>query len=259
LGAGINRMSVSNTGMNAGIGFAIPSNMAKNIMAQLVEKGKVVRGYLGVGIQDVQDKKLADSLKLPNTRGVLVTKVQAGQPAEKAGLKAEDFIVSVDGQEVENVNELRNRIASLSPGKEVALGVYRDGKKIELRIALTAMPDELVQSEGEPGAPSAPGETSIQDYGLTVQNLTPELAQQIGYKKGAKGVLVVNVAADSDASEKGVRKGMLITHVGRTRVASAEEFHKAMEGEANQGGVRLRLRTPDGGVWMVFLSPKPKK
>jgi len=125
---GINAAIVSRTGVNEGIGFAIPSNMARNVMRQLVDSGKVVRGFLGVTIQDVNEK-LAESFGLPHSRGALVVELAKGGPAEEAGIKAEDFIVAINGKPLDNVNELLHLVASLVPGTKVKVTVYRGGKR----------------------------------------------------------------------------------------------------------------------------------
>jgi len=138
---GVNTAIVSPVRANAGIGLVIPSNTAKIVMNQLIEKGKVVRGYLGIEIQDVNDQK-AKSMNLPNTKGVLVVKVTAGSPAEKAGLMPNDFIVSVNGKETPDSFELLNEVTSIEPGQNATIEIYRKGKKMTITAQIGSLPEQ---------------------------------------------------------------------------------------------------------------------
>ncbi len=247
---GINTAIVSRTGVNEGIGLSIPSNMVKNVMNQLVEKGEVVRGYLGVIIQNV-DERLAKSFELPSTKGALVAKVFEDTPAQKAGVKVGDFIVSVNGEKVDSVNELRNTVARIEPGEEVEMEIYRGGDKKTLEITIGTQPDKMAR--GGMGRP-APRQAS-EDYGLNVKTLSDELAERLGYED-VKGVLVVGVDSDSDAAESGVRPGMVITHVDGERVKTAEEFAEAISGDKAAAGVRMRVVDRQGNQRFVFITPK---
>ena len=249
---GINTMILSQTGINDGVGMSIPSNMVRNVMDQLIDKGKVIRGFLGVGIQDVSDEGLAKSLKLPTSKGGLVTTVIPDGAAAKAGLMPEDFIVSVDGKPISNINELRHRIAGIAPGKTVSLDIYRNGEKKTIDVVLGTLPDTLQVARGGVVEGEAPGEK----FGLSVQTLTAEIPERAGYPEDIKGVLIIEVDADSDAFENGVRKIMVITHVDGKPVTTTEEFYKAVSSEKSKNGVRLRLTKPGGGVWFVFVTPK---
>ncbi|HAU37129.1 MAG TPA: protease, partial [Phycisphaerales bacterium] len=136
---GINNSIATDSGGNEGIGFAVPSNMARDVMKQLIDNGKVVRGYLGVRIQDV-DEKLAHSFKLPTTAGALVAQVAKGGPAEKAGMGDGDFIVRINGEAVKNVNALRNAVAALTPGKTYPFEIWRDGEKKTIDVKIEEQP-----------------------------------------------------------------------------------------------------------------------
>jgi serine protease Do len=138
---GVNTAIVSPVRANAGIGLVIPSNTAKMVMKQLIEKGKVVRGYLGIEIQDVNDQK-AKSLNLPNSKGALVVKVTAGSPAERAGLKPNDFIVAVDGKETPDSFELLNEVTSLEPGQKATIEFYRNGQKMTVTAQIGSLPEQ---------------------------------------------------------------------------------------------------------------------
>jgi serine protease Do len=248
---GINTMILSNTGMFSGVGMAIPSNMARNVMDQLIESGKVVRGYLGVHIQDV-DEQLAESFELPHTRGALVTQVQKGSPADEAGVKLEDFITSVNDEPVNGVDPLRNRVASLAPGTEATLGIIRKGERTSVTVKLGTLPGSDEVSIG-PGMQDT-DEALFEKLGLEVQTLDEDLAEKLGYDDDMEGALIQNVAPDSNAHQVGLRPGMVITHVGSQAVKSAAELAEAVEDQAEKGGIRFRVATPTGGRLYVFVT-----
>jgi len=248
---GINTAIVSRTGVSEGIGLAIPADMVKNVMRQLVDRGKVTRGYLGVGIQDV-DEKLAKSFNLPNTKGALVSQVMPGGPADRAGIKAGDFIVAVNGKEVADVNQLRQAVADLEPGKTVPLEIYRDGRKKTLEAKVEPQPAEMAMGTTQ----AAPGEESqVQKFGLEVITMTKDLAQHHGYKPDVRGVMVKSVDPSSDAAEQGITEGIVITAVNGKPVTTAEEFAKAMSGKGAASGARLQILTPSGMERFIFITP----
>ncbi len=252
---GINNSIVTVSGGNEGIGFAIPSNMARSVMQQLVEKGKVTRGYLGVMIQDVDSQGLAQNLHLPDTRGALVSEAKADSPAIKAGLKEGDFIVGIDGQAVADSQELRNAVARIQPGTTVKVDYYRDGEKQTAEVAIAPQPKEMTQLAGEEEESEATTQPTASRFGLEVATLTEDLARQSGYKEPLKGVLVTDVAPGSDAQEQGLRPGMVILDVQGRKVEMAEEFEKAISDEAAAKGIRLRVTDPGGGRRFVFIQP----
>ena len=247
---GINAAIVSRTGVNEGLGLAIPSKMAENVMKQLIKTGKVVRGFLGVTIQDV-DKKLAESFKLPNADGALVTRVAKDSPAGQAGIKEEDFIVAIDAKVVKSVNDLRNRVADLAPGREIEFTLYRDGKKKTVTVKIVAQPASMHAALGV----EKDKKVSPERFGLEVRPLTADLAARGGYDKDTKGVLIVKVAPDSDAAERGLRSGMVIDRAGGRNVTTVEEFASAVAAASGKA-LRLRIVTPGGGRHYVVISPK---
>jgi serine protease Do len=264
---GINSAIISRTGGNEGIGFTIPSNMVRNVMDQLIDKGKVTRGYLGVRIQDV-DEKLAKSFRLPGTEGALVSQVADGTPAAKAGLKVGDFIVAVNGKNIKNVNELRNIVAHLDPTKAYPLRVYRDGKEITVNVTLGEQPEDMAGAFGEesPGGadgPQTPKAASAARFGLKVAALDNETRQQLGYKPDAKGVVITEVAPSSDAADQALQAGMVITEVQGKPIDSPAAFDKAVSAPDANSGVRLLVMDKSGGKRFVFITPtkgeKPQK
>ena len=248
---GINTAIVSSIGGNEGIGLAIPSNMASDIMAQLIEKGKVVRGFLGVTIQDV-DSKLAESFNLPHTRGALVSMVASGSPADGAGLKPGDFIVSIDGERTGSVNELRNEVAAVRPGSKVELEFYRKGKKTTVEVKIGAQPGGMAAAFGR----GKPAPATTEKFGLKVATMDEELARKYGYKKALRGVVITSAAPTSDAAEQGLREGMVILQVGGKDVATAEDFDRAVSAKEAAAGVRLLVTDSTGGRRFVFITPK---
>jgi serine protease Do len=243
---GINTAIVGSTG-NIGIGLAIPINMAKSIYDQLVQKGKVVRGFLGVTIQDITPD-MAESFKLKDTKGVVIPDVSPDSAAAKAGLKAGDIITAFDGKPVEKAAEFQRRVAMKKPGSEVEIAVLRDDKK----LTLTAKLDE--KPSGEQSAETAKIQTT-EKLGLTVQNLTDDLAKQFGFV-GQKGVLVTEVDSGSEAASKGIQPGSLIQQVNRKSVGNVKEFNEAVESAAKNGKVMLLVRYEKRGTFVVLTIPK---
>ena len=243
---GINTAIVGSGG-NIGIGLAIPINMAKNVYDQIVQKGKVIRGFLGVTIQDVTPD-LAESFKLKDAKGVLVPDVTPDSAAAKAGLKAGDIIIAFDGQPVEKAAEFQRRVAMKRPGSEVEITVLRDGKKQTLTAKLEERPsNEQIASNTK--------EQASEKLGLTVQNLTDDLAKQFGFV-GQKGVLVTDVESDSPAAMAGIQPGSLIQEVNRKSVENVKEFKAAVETAAKEGKVMLRVRYEKNSIFVVLEIPK---
>ena len=207
---GINSMIYSPSGGNVGIGFAIPSNLAVDVMRQLVATGKVKRGVLGVDAQDVTPE-LAKMLGLGNARGAVVTRVRAGSPAEGAGLRAGDVIVSLDGKPVASEQDLHNIEGLTAPGAAVAVGVQRDGKLITISTALK--PTELVVLAGDALDPRLAG--------VTFSELADDVRRQ-----GVSGVSVSRIAEGSRAYAAGLRSGDLVVALNRRDLAGASDFSR---------------------------------
>jgi serine protease Do len=243
---GINT-AIIGPGGNIGIGLAIPINMAKAVHKQLIDTGKVVRGFLGVGIQDM-DPIQAESMGLGDTKGVIVSEVTEGSAAEKAGFKLYDVVIEFEGEKIKTVNQFRNRVAMLKPGTEVKTVVLRDGKRKTLRAKLGKL------SEGIEGTPSETRE----ELGLTVQALTEDLARRLGYEDLA-GVVVSDVKSGSAADKRGITPGMLIMEVNREPVKNPKEFHKAIEKGAKKGAYLLRMHNGQNSFLVGLRAPKEKE
>ncbi len=230
---GINTAIISRSGGNMGIGLAIPVNMAKNIYKQLSKDGKVVRGYLGISLQDVSPD-LAENFELNDSNGVIVTEVMKDSAAEKAGIKTEDIITELDGKTIEDRAELMNRVALLMPGTEVELTVLRDGKKKTLKATLGERPAQAEVQAKEEQPP-----TTVEDIGLKVENLTDEMAERFGYQ-GMQGVFIAEVKQGSVADNQGMQPGMLILKVNRKEVKNIQDFYQEIKGvERGQTAVFL--------------------
>jgi serine protease Do len=219
---GINTAIVSATGGNLGIGLAIPVNMAKTIYEQLIAEGKVVRGYVGVSLQDLTPE-LAQTFGIEDKvqKGAIVTKVVVDSPADKAGLKFEDVIIEFQGKAVEDSRDLMNRVAILAPGTKVELVVLRDGKKETITVELGERPNTEEMTTDQTPA-------TIYDLGLEVRDLTDEMAGRLGYKD-IEGVVVVDVRRGSEADQKGIETGMVIMKVGRVDVKNTKEFYSEIK------------------------------
>ncbi|MCB1119079.1 MAG: Do family serine endopeptidase [Chlamydiia bacterium] len=198
-----------------GIGFAIPSNIAKNIMEQLKETGGVKRGYLGVYPQEINGD-LASAFELMTTEGVLVSQVEKDSPADQAGLKQGDVIRKIDGKEIKNVQQFRNTIALKAPGSKIQLLIFREGQEVLVPITLGAFP------EGENPLGSVRNVLGVQ-----VDTLTSDNASRYGYNS-ERGVVITQVEANSPAAAVGIQKGALILSINREKVLSAEDFYQAL-------------------------------
>jgi len=245
---GINSQIISPSGGNIGIGFAIPSNMARNVMEQLKNGGKVRRGKLGVGIQEITSD-LARGLALRDLRGVLVNSVEAGGPAERAGIRTGDIITAVNGTRVGDANALRNHIAGTAPGSDVTLTIVRDGREQQVHARLTELPADKDSTASSAGPEGRGGQ-----LGITVEPLTPELASQLGLRRGAMGVVVTDVDPGGPAAEAGIQTDDVILEVNRQPVKTAGELRAAVRNSGSRPALLLVNR--DGRSLFVALQPR---
>lgn len=227
------------------IGFAVPVNIAKSILPQLRTSGKVIRGWLGVYIQPIEPE-MAEILGLEDIKGALVSKVEPGSPAAEAGLASGDVVIEFDGKPIERMEELPRYVANAGVGQKLDLVALRKGTRKKFSVTLGELDSE---AQVAAATPSGEGRSS---YGLTVQDLTPEVAQQLGLE-GGKGVLVSKVEPESPADEAGIRRRDVILEVNQTPVASSKDFAKALE-SASKGALLLVRR----GDAEIFVAVKQK-
>ena len=224
-----------------GIGFAIPVNMAKTIIPQLKEKGKVTRGWLGVSIQPITPE-LASSFGLQDEKGALVAEVLKDSPAERAGLKAGDIIVEFDGRKIGEMNELPRVVAGTPVGSKATLKIVRDGKREEVAVTIDQLKDGDV--------PVQTG--SRQDrLGLSAQELTPELANRLRTKE-SKGVVVAELTQGGVAESAGIMRGDIIREVNGVKIASVQDYEKAVSAHKKGDIMRLLLRRGDGSLYVAL-------
>lgn len=229
-----------------GLGFAIPVNMAKELLPQL-KKGKVVRGWLGVMIQDITPE-LAKSFGLKSAKGGLVSDVVNGSPAEKAGLLRGDVILRFAEKEIENAHELSQMAATTVPKTQVKVDILRNGKAKTVLLTMGTMPSEE-QAE------SAPEEEDT--WGMAVQELTPQLAQQLGLEPGAAGIVISDTEEESPAAEAGLRPGDLIAEINRKSVNNLNDYQQAL-GQIKKGDNLLLLIKRGSGALYAVLTPLVK-
>jgi serine protease Do len=229
------------------IGFAIPINIAKDLLPQLKEKGRVTRGWLGVQIQRVTPA-LAKSFDLDEPRGALVGDVLPDSPAAKAELERGDIILEFDGKPVEDFDDLPRIVASTPPGKEVKVSVLRDGKRRNVEIDLEQMPDE------EGAAPPVPAESGISDWGFRAEPLSGEQARRMKLEKGAGGMVISEIEAGSPAEAAQLSEGDVILEVNRQPVRNAAELEKALE--RNEEQALLLVQRGEGASLWVTLERK---
>jgi serine protease Do len=240
---GINTAIFSESGGYMGIGFAIPINMARNIEQQLKENGKVTRGYLGIYGQDVTPD-MAELLQLKSSQGVIVASVEKGSPADKAGLENHDVLLEMNGEKVESYDAFRNDVAAMKPGSSLRLTVLRDGKNREIEVTLGERPKEVARSSQSEGQ-----QNSQETLGITVQNVTKDLAEQFGYTLG-EGVIVTGVVPGSPAAEAGVQPGDLIKSINRQTVNSVDDFEKSLK-NAKGNKILLLIRHGEYSQFVV--------
>ncbi|MBN1503882.1 MAG: DegQ family serine endoprotease [Candidatus Eisenbacteria bacterium] len=245
---GINTAILSRSGGYQGIGFAIPIEMARKVMEDLVEKGKVVRGWMGVVIQNVDDD-MADALGIGKARGVVISEVAKGGPAEKAGLRQGDVILQFEGKKVATTVELRNLVVETPPETDVDVTILRDGKEKKVRVELGELAAE------ELAAAEEPRERVESEIGLEVQTLTSSMASRLNME-GEEGVIVTKVKSGSPAEAAGIQHGDLIKEVNKQKVTDTTEYRKALGRLKPGDSVLLLLRRENATLFVALRMPK---
>jgi serine protease Do len=256
---GINSQILSPSGGNIGIGFSIPSNMAKSVMEQLVKEGRVRRGQLGVNIQPITEG-IQQQFGLKDTRGVLIGNVGRGSAAEKAGIQRGDVIIGFNGERVDDPNTLRNRVAGTLPGTEVTLTILRDGGEQQIKVTLDELKSNS-QTENDPNGSnpnnrqpnSAPGGGSGGQLGLDLQPLTPDIARRLQIPEDTKGMLVTDVDPSGASAAEGIRRGDVLMAIGRRTVQTHEDVDAALAESKGRSVVMLIMR--GGQTFYIEVQP----
>jgi serine protease Do len=246
---GINTAIFSQSGGNMGIGFAVPSNMAQSIMGQLVQTGKVVRGWLGVSIQELTPE-LSSQFGITETKGVLVSDVMDDSPAKKAGFERADVIIEYDGKSMDSPTHLRNAVAQTAVGKKVVVKIIRDKKPKTIDLTIVEQPKSMSQSSDEDGGDSATPTGILSS--LDVRELTEELAGRFGLKSSERGVVIVRVKPGSTAEELGVREGDIVLEVNRQAVTSVKTFERIAGKLPKDQAVLLLLKRQGRTIYLTL-------
>jgi len=230
-------------GSNAGVGFAIPSNLAKTIMNDLISEGRVIRSWLGVFIQDVDDA-ISKNLKLPDREGALVTDIVNGSPAEKAGFKIKDVIIDFSENKIRNSSHLKNVVSSTRPKTIPNVKIIRDGKVKFLKVELVELPkeDEIYARSSLSSLPSS--------LGMRVENINQSILNRFGLDNIENGVIVINISNSSIASQSGIMVGDVISRVGDMEINSVSEFRNAIKDLKEQESVLFLIKRRGGSIFI---------
>ena len=251
---GVNTAIISRTGGYQGIGFAVPSSMARQVMDSLVKYKKVVRGWLGVSIQEVTSD-LAEEFGVRNLKGALVSRVMKGSPADKAGIKQGDVILQFNGKDVEDTGHLRNMVSQAPIASKVKIKLLRQKKEIGVEVVVSELPKKLAEvSSSLDEEPGNHAESSAL-AGLVVQELTPGLAGHFGLDESEKGVVIVKTDPDSKAYEAGIRPGDIILQINQKNIPTLEAYKKAAGAIRSKDRILLLVRRK-GEDLFVTLKPE---
>ncbi|MGE0668219.1 MAG: Do family serine endopeptidase [Sphingomonadales bacterium] len=260
---GVNSVIYSRSGGNVGIGFSIPSRLVQRVVADLRKFGQVQRGWLGVGIQPV-DQAIADSVGLKTARGAMVTNVVEGDPADKGGVRSGDVILEFDGKEIEDTRTLLRAVADASAGRKAPLVVWRDGAKKSLTVQVGQMkPDDEKPAEEQTGqkkdaVPTVSG--SVEALGLTLAAINDETRRQMQLPEKATGVVVTKVDRTSEAAQKDIKRGDIIARIGDKEIKSPAEAKAAIEAEKKSGRSTILVRVRRGDNYLFYaLKANPEK
>jgi serine protease Do len=248
---GINSAIKSGTGYWQGIGMAISSNMASSIVKALMREGVVHRGYLGVQVGDL-NPDVASQLGLENTHGVVVAKVFDNSPAAKADIKEGDVITSIGGKSVNNSKDLQRAVLSLPLNQPEPIRLYRDSKEIDKQVTILEQPASYGLASATRRQRSRGSEDSqsirLDKIGVDVSDVTPELAQEAGFKEDARGALITHVDDNSIASEQGLQSGMLIIKADKKPVTGASQLQEIVGKASLDSGILIQVQLPDGST-----------
>ena len=249
---GVNSAIYTRSGGYQGIGFAVPINMARKVMQDLIDKGSVSRGWLGVGIQDVS-QDLAKAFQLENTKGSLITGVMQGTPAQKAGILKGDVVIRINDKSIRSSNHLRNIIANAGAFTEIEIELIRDGKIIVKKLKLDERPRKPSQLKVAPQ--SKLENEQVEMLGMVVEKLTVETAKQLGIEPGV-GVLIVAVKPGSPAEKVGLLPGMIVQEVERQSIVDLSKFKELVSEINTEKGILLLITTANGSRYIFLQKDK---
>jgi serine protease Do len=246
---GINTAIVGGQGGNVGIGFAVPINMAKHDMDEILSHGKVVRAYMGILPEDLSPA-LARSFHAKDLNGALVSEITPGAPASRSNLKQGDIIVEMNGQPVADANQLRLKVGNLSPNSNVTFKVMRDGQPMTVTMQLGDTPSDEARLNTSRGGERSPGGSEALQ-GVSVENLTSDVAQQLKISPQTKGVVVDNVSASSKAADANLQRGDVIVQVNRRPVTNTSEFRDAVNGSSKDEPILLLVNRNGNTIFLA--------
>jgi serine protease Do len=252
---GINTAILSRTGGYQGIGFAVPSSMARQVMDSLVKFKKVVRGWLGVSIQEVTSD-LAEEFGVRDLKGALVSGVIKGSPAEKAGIRQGDVILQYNGKVIEDTGHLRNMVSQTQIGTTVKVRLLRQKKEIDAEVVIAELPKKIAEASSKNGEEPEAGEESNALAGLVARELTPDVAKRLGLAEDEKGVVVVKIDSGSRVYEAGIRPGDIILQINQKNITSIGEYKKAASKITAKERVLLLIRRKGEDL---FVTVKPEE
>jgi serine protease Do len=250
---GVNTAILSPSGGNLGIGFAVPSNMVRTVMDQIIKTGKVTRGYLGVSVQDVTPE-LAEAMKLKDTHGALVGDIDPKGPATQAGLQQGDVIIEANGKPIENQRELRLMISSMAPGSQINMRVRRNDEVRNVNITLTELPVKQQAAKAEPKQERqkpAPPDNGQPHMGVAISDLTPDIIEHLQLPAKMTGVIIADVQEGSPAAEAGLQVGDVIQQIDRRSVNNVDDFRNQIA--AHKAGPVLLLVNREGHTIFVAV------
>jgi serine protease Do len=228
-----------------GIGFAVPVNMAKGVIKQLKEEGEVTRGWLGVGIQDINDE-IAEYYGLKGKKGVMVSEIFPGDPADKAGIRTKDIILDVNGQKIEASRELTRIIAGFHVGEKVKIKVLRDGKEKLFTVKIAKREQEKIASHSIPNKEQ-------EAFGIRVSNLTPQIARELNLQ-GTEGVVVTGVQPNSQGGDKGIKTRDIIKEINHQSINTVDDYENAIRKVKKGDTVSMFIKRANSGFFVIKLT-----
>ncbi|GGY53274.1 Do family serine endopeptidase [Parvularcula lutaonensis] len=242
---GVNTAIISPTGVNAGIGLAIPSDVASRVVKEIIENGGVSRGFLGVSIRD-PEPQILEAVGLEEGAGALIANVTEGSPAEKAGLLAGDIVTELEGQKISSADELTRRVGSYPPGTRVKVTAFRDGKERTFTVKLEKR--DLERLAGNAGGSDSDQSEETERLGVSFRALDESTRRRLGVSEDVDGVLIADVERDSEAAAAGILPGMIVMEADNKKVTSPRDIEKAVEAakKRDRGAILLRVQTRQG-------------